>query len=77
MIHIIKESNLPTENPTLRLDIKPVNLDSTANLLGQINGSVGAISPTPTIKTSSFKFVKEDLENVSLQQFDADLIIGF
>jgi hypothetical protein len=27
VMHIIKQNNLPTENPTLRLDVKPMHLD--------------------------------------------------
>jgi hypothetical protein len=64
-MHIIKANKLPMENPTLRLDIRPVNPDSSANPLSQFGGSVGSISSTPSIKTTSFQFVKEDLEHVS------------
>ena len=67
-MHIIKANNLPMENPTLRLDIRPVNPDSSSNPLSQFGGSVGSISSTPSIKTTSFQFVKDDLEHVSWVQ---------
>lgn len=52
-MQLLSKNNLPTENPTLRLDIKPVQDGQQPTLFGQV-GSVGSISATPTITSTRF-----------------------
>lgn len=48
--HILTKNNLPTEEPTLRLDIKPVQSNSGMSGTQQLN----TVSATPTVAQTNF-----------------------